>query len=78
MAGLLSFLAVSQLLPALHRTIGPVYTYLVFAVFALFGLGMSFFIIPETSGKSLEDLELFFAADEGLPSFETASLAEWL
>lgn len=35
-------------------------TYIFFAVFCLLAFGFTYFFIPETKGKSLEDMDLVF------------------
>jgi hypothetical protein len=35
-------------------------TYIFFAVFCLLALGFTYFFVPETCGKSLEDMDLVF------------------
>lgn len=36
-------------------------------------------IMPETKGKTLEEIELQWGGERGMPSnWETASLSEWL
>lgn len=35
-------------------------TYIFFAVFALLSLGFTYFFVPETRGKSLEDMDVIF------------------
>jgi len=56
---------------------GSLGTYGVFAVASLIAVLGAFFIVPETASMTLEGIEMMWG-DNSLPSFETASLSEWL
>ena len=55
-------------------------TYIFFAVFCLLALGFTYFFIPETCGKSLEDMDLVFgdtaAHEEKARLFQIAAQLE--
>jgi len=44
-------------------TIGSAGTYLLYGVFAAIGFGMLYFILPETKGRTLEEIERELSAD---------------
>ena len=48
---------VSQVFPWQISHLGNALTFLIFGVIAAFGFGLLFFILPETKGRSLEELE---------------------
>jgi hypothetical protein len=53
---------VSLVLPSVQDAFGPGATYLVFAVIAVVAVGTIYAIVPETKGKSLEEIERLFDA----------------
>ncbi|MBN2650784.1 MAG: sugar porter family MFS transporter [Spirochaetales bacterium] len=50
--------AVTQLFPIFVDKLGNIGTFLIFSFFSLLGLLFAIFVIPETKGKSLEEIEL--------------------
>ncbi|KAG1668309.1 hypothetical protein FOA52_011206 [Chlamydomonas sp. UWO 241] len=75
--GFLSSIVVSLLLPSVQEAVGPSGTYIVCAVVSLLAVLIVHLLVPETKGKTLEEIEMFWGGDR-LPSFETSSFSEWL
>ena len=48
---------VSLVLPSLQAGIGPGYTYLVFAGISVAAVATIYSLVPETKGKTLEEIE---------------------
>ena len=48
---------VSLLLPYLQDGLGPGYTYLLFAGVGVLAVGTIYLTVPETKGKTLEEIE---------------------
>lgn len=48
---------VSLVLPSLQDGLGPGYTYLIFAVISVAAVATIYSIVPETKGKTLEQIE---------------------
>lgn len=48
---------VSLVLPSLQAGIGPGFTYLVFAGISVVAVGIIYSLVPETKGKTLEEIE---------------------
>lgn len=55
---------VGQFFPLLLQGAGASFTFLVFAIFSAFAFYLSWKKIPETKGRSLEDIEAFWALDK--------------
>ena len=53
-------LQVSLVLPSVQDSLGPGVTYLVFAAIGLVAVGCIYAIVPETKGKTLEQIEQIF------------------
>jgi hypothetical protein len=53
-------LQVSLVLPAIQDAFGPGATYLVFAAIGLVAVATIFAVVPETKGKTLEEIEALF------------------
>jgi Sugar (and other) transporter len=56
-------LQVSLALPSVQEAWGPGYTYLAFCVIAVAAVATIYAIVPETKGKSLEQIEAMFASE---------------
>jgi len=54
---LISESQVSLVLPSLQAGIGPGYTYLVFASVSVAAVATIYSLVPETKGKTLEEIE---------------------
>ena len=48
---------VTQLFPILLESMGPAFTFWIFAAMALIGILFTYSKVPETKGKSLEEIE---------------------
>ena len=48
---------VSLVLPSLQDGLGPGYTYLLFAGVGVVAVGTIYALVPETKGKTLEEIE---------------------
>jgi MFS transporter, SP family, arabinose:H+ symporter len=48
---------VAQTFPMLNEGIGPSNTFWIYAAVSLFGLFFVMFLVPETKGKTLEQIE---------------------
>ncbi len=55
-----ALLQVSLVLPSVQDSLGPGVTYLVFAAIGLVAVGSIYAIVPETKGKTLEQIEQIF------------------
>jgi len=66
--------SVQLLFPWELATIGTAATFIIYGVFALIGLGLVYKLLPETKGKSLEELEQVFERSKGINT-EKAQLA---
>ncbi|CAK1595655.1 unnamed protein product [Parnassius mnemosyne] len=53
----LAFFVVVKTAPRMMSNLGEVYTFLFYGVVALVGTGIMYFILPETKGKSLQEIE---------------------
>lgn len=53
----MSFFAVVKTAPGMMSHLGEVVTFLVYGIIALVGTGALYFILPETRGKSLQEIE---------------------
>lgn len=53
-------LQVSLVLPAVQDTLGPGGTYFAFAAIGVAAVATIFAIVPETKGKTLEEIEALF------------------
>lgn len=51
---------VSLVLPSVQDSFGPGATYLTFAAIAVLAVGTIYVIVPETKGKTLEQIERLF------------------
>ncbi|XP_059047230.1 facilitated trehalose transporter Tret1-2 homolog [Achroia grisella] len=52
-----AFFAVVKTAPGMMTHLGEVITFLIYGVIALTGTGLMYFILPETKGKSLQEIE---------------------
>ncbi|CAG9796046.1 unnamed protein product [Diatraea saccharalis] len=52
-----AFFAVVKTAPGMMMNLGEMITFLIYGIIALVGTGILFFILPETKGKSLQEIE---------------------
>lgn len=55
---------VSLALPSIQEAYGPAATYFVFAAIGVVAFATIYSIVPETKGKSLEEIELMWADED--------------
>lgn len=63
----LAFLVTSTF-DAMNKTFGNGQTFWVFSVFCVLGVVFVFFFVPETKGKSLNDIQLMLAGEKVVSS----------
>ena len=66
----LSFFGLSKVLPALEHTIGLGYMFLTFAVCTFISVVIVAFFVPETRGKTLEEISSYYRHDQTEPEME--------
>jgi SP family arabinose:H+ symporter-like MFS transporter len=68
--------AVAQTFPMLNDnpTIGPAKTFCIYAAVSLMGLAFTFFLVPETKGRTLEEIEASWRGQERRPVTRAAGL----
>lgn len=59
--------------PILHRILGPARTFWIYGVLCLAGLLFVFWRVPETKGRTLEQIEYAFAGAAKRPRSDAAS-----
>lgn len=67
----------SCLFPRAQALLGTGGTYAACAAVSLAAVSIVHALVPETKGKSLEEIEMYWGGDR-MPSFETGSFSEWL
>ncbi|XP_034836759.1 facilitated trehalose transporter Tret1-2 homolog isoform X2 [Maniola hyperantus] len=59
-----SFFVVVKTAPGMMKNLGEVVTFLIYGIIALVGTGILYFILPETKGKSLQEIEDKFKSNK--------------
>ncbi|CAG9570296.1 unnamed protein product [Danaus chrysippus] len=59
-----SFFIVVKTAPGMMSNLGEVFTFLIYGIVALVGTGILYFVLPETKGKSLQEIEDKFKSNK--------------